>query len=184
MAKKRQDRPRKHSNPQPLYKSKYGGEVGQDRWVTAAQFLGEVMCERRARVEHKTLGHQFWAKDPYWAGIIRQQIAAANRLMKRLDPEGTGTGAEALSIFLKSEKGRECYSLVGAWIVPEVELAHQKALLYRRQKEEKARAFPAPPSPPPQPVRERQGRIPHRPEFRPITLRIKLENLSYGQKED
>lgn len=110
--------------------SKYPSRYGKSRWVTAAQYLAEVMCERRARAEKKTLPPEFW-KDEHWGNLYRQQVAAASRLIKRLDPEGTGSGAAAVSAFLKTERGKTCYSLMGAWVVPLVEVAHRAVVLRR-----------------------------------------------------
>jgi hypothetical protein len=126
--------------------SKYPSKYGKSRWVTAAQWLAELMCERRARAERKTLPPEFW-KDGFWGAVYRQQVAAANRLMRRFDQDGSGTGAAAVSAFLRGERGRTCYSLAGAWVVPLVEAAH-KAVAFRR-------GGPAPaPGPDPEPEPE------------------------------
>ena len=106
---------------------RYPSKYDPDRWVTASQHLAEVLCERRARAEGRTLPFWFWTK-PYWADVYRRQVVAANRLIKRLDPDNTGTGAAAILAFLRSEQGKTCYSLMGAWVVPLVQAAH-KAIL-------------------------------------------------------
>lgn len=49
--------------------------------------------------------------------------------MKRLDPDGTGTGEKALSRYLRSEAGKNVYSLAGAWVVPHIEAVHRLVLL-------------------------------------------------------
>ncbi len=122
--------------------NKYPSKFGVSRWVTAHQWLAEMMCERRARQEKKGLPLQFWRAQP-WGGIFRQQAAAAYRLMKRVDPEMTGTGARAVSRFLRSEGGKRIYSLAGAFLVPLIEQQHRLVLL----EEEQALRGPPPEAP-------------------------------------
>ena len=95
--------------------------------MTAAQYLAEIMCDRRAREMKKTLPPQFWKVKP-WDATFRQQAAAANRLFRLLDPDKAGTGPAAVSRFLKSERGKKVYSLAGAWVVPLVEACHRAVL--------------------------------------------------------
>lgn len=123
-------------------KHPYPSRYGRSRWITAAQYLAELLCERRARQEKKSLPLQFW-KVPPWDGVFRQQAAAANRLIRRLDPQRTGAGEKAIARFLRSDRGKGVYSLAGAWVVPLVEQAHRTVLL------EAAAGPPAGPEPPP-----------------------------------
>jgi hypothetical protein len=58
------------------YTSHYGG--GE---LAPAQKLTEIMCERIAAKENKTLSPFFW-RDEYWAKKFRMQITHANRLIK------------------------------------------------------------------------------------------------------
>lgn len=107
--------------------STYPSKFGVGRFVTAAQWLAELMCERRARQEGTGLPLQFWKTKP-WDAVFRQQVAAAHRLLAQLDPGKTGLGAKALSIFLRSEAGKDVYSLSAAWILPHLKKAHVQAL--------------------------------------------------------
>src|SRR5436305_18032 len=100
------------------YPSKYGTPLlitrenvirPSKRLVTAAQWLGEFMCERRADRQKKSLHLQFWKTKP-WDTIYRLQVIAANRLLKRLP---TDTGMKAIMRFLRSPKGKTVYSLMG-----------------------------------------------------------------------
>jgi hypothetical protein len=107
--------------------SPYLSRYGVSRWVTAAQFICEVLCERRAKAERKKLPLQFW-KDKAWGNEYSRQLVAVNALLKRLDPAKSGTGARAISAFLRSQRGRDVYSLGGAWVVPLVEAEHRKVV--------------------------------------------------------
>jgi hypothetical protein len=125
------------------YPSRQGG------WVTASQFLAEMMCERQARAMKRTLPLQFWKVKP-WGDVYRQQVVAANRLLRLLDPDKTGTGPAAVLQFLKSERGKKVYSLAPAWVIPLVEAAHRAVLAELAR--EAARPAPEPPPAPTPPL--------------------------------
>lgn len=110
----------------------YPSKYGVSRWVSAAQFLAEIMCERRARQEKRVLPVSFWNKDEFWKSYFVQQVTAANRLMNRLDPEKKGTGAKALSLFLRGDRGKTCTSLSPGWLVPIVEEIH-RGVVFRQE---------------------------------------------------
>lgn len=112
----------------------YPSPRGDSRWVTATQYLAELMCIRRAKADKKELPHLFFKTKP-WDAIYRFQVASANRIVKLLDPEKTGSGAKALSRFLKSERGKNAYSLAGKWIMPFVEAIHRELLNEQPKKE-------------------------------------------------
>jgi len=59
------------------YKSKYGA----DGDITDAQYLTEIIIERIAKKDKKSLGWKFW-NDPVWAKVFRLQITHANKLLK------------------------------------------------------------------------------------------------------
>jgi hypothetical protein len=61
------------------YKSKYTLE---DKTVTAAQYLAELMCERNARLDGKELPHKFW-ESREWNQIFRRHVTQCNRLLKK-----------------------------------------------------------------------------------------------------
>ena len=48
--------------------------------ITAAQYLAEIMCERRARSLNRELPQGFW-KFPEWAGFYKYQITLAYKLI-------------------------------------------------------------------------------------------------------
>jgi hypothetical protein len=58
------------------YQSKYGTVE-----LTPAKYITELMCERKAYKEKKTLTQKFWRND-YWKPFYAQQILAANSLLK------------------------------------------------------------------------------------------------------
>lgn len=52
-----------------------------DGHVTAAQWVAERLCERKAAQEKRRLARQFW-KEPEWEAYFRQQVSAVQRLLK------------------------------------------------------------------------------------------------------
>lgn len=51
-------------------------------WVHFAAYLTEIICERKAFREYKTLPERFWQL-PEWRAYYRFQITVLNRLRKR-----------------------------------------------------------------------------------------------------
>jgi hypothetical protein len=84
-------------------KSKYPSRYSPQGWVTAAQYIVELACEKKAKKEKKDLPTQFWKlKD--WATFYRSQINTANALVKKY-------GEQAVIAALKNEKTFWMYSL-------------------------------------------------------------------------
>ncbi len=152
--------------------SRYPSKYGSSRWVTAMQYLAELMCERQARRQKRVLGFGFW-KSPEWAKVYAGQLAAIDRLLDHLDPKvevlvepppltptgrptkkkpkwvgvRTGAGVRAISRFLRSPRGKDVYSLAGLWLVPLVEAA-LRDLGEAADAQEEAAGPPVPPQPP------------------------------------
>lgn len=61
------------------YSSKYGGG-----YISPAQFLAEMMCERLATKNKQKLPNRFW-EDAFWAKTFKKQIMDANKLLKDHD---------------------------------------------------------------------------------------------------
>jgi hypothetical protein len=91
MAKKRSD------------KSPYPSIYSVGSYVSAPQFLGELVCKRAAYKENKELPQQFWAL-PKWRQFLVWQISLANKLLKTYK-------AEVIIKALRDPKGRTTYSL-------------------------------------------------------------------------
>ena len=59
-----------------MYVSKFTG-----REIKPANYIVEMLCERKADKEHRTLKGTFWRED-YWKTFYAQQIVAVNGLLK------------------------------------------------------------------------------------------------------
>lgn len=62
------------------YQSRYGGG-----YITAAQFITELICEHNAKATKRELTQFFW-NDEIWAKDFKAQLVHANRLLKTYDP--------------------------------------------------------------------------------------------------
>lgn len=81
------------------YISRYSG----DKRVSAAQYITEIICEHKALKDKKDLHFRFWLSKE-WAKFFRDQIASANKLLKKYP-------SKAIIKALNSPKGIKIYSL-------------------------------------------------------------------------
>jgi hypothetical protein len=85
------------------YESRHGGG-----WITPAQFLAELMCERFAKKNGQDLPPKFWYKNP-WKKEFFKQLSIANKLLERYDPA-------IVSKALRSSEGKKIFSLGAPWL--------------------------------------------------------------------
>tara|TARA_R100000008_G_C3499583_1_gene122960 strand:+ start:79 stop:498 length:420 start_codon:yes stop_codon:yes gene_type:complete len=83
--------------------TKYPSRYSNDKRVTAAQYLAELMCERQAQKNKKELPNQFWNL-PHWSKKFKSQLFAAYGLLKLYDET-------AIIKAVKSKEARNIYSL-------------------------------------------------------------------------
>ena len=82
---------------------RFVSKYSNNKEVSAAQFITELICENKAKLNKKDLHFRFW-NNKEWASFYRNQIASANKLVNQYDP---------LDIIkaLKTLKGQKIYSL-------------------------------------------------------------------------
>lgn len=85
------------------YESRYGGG-----WITPAQFLAEVMCERSAKKDNLDLPPKFWNLT-IWKKEFLKQLNLANRLISKYDPA-------LISKSLRTPQGKKIFSLGAKWL--------------------------------------------------------------------
>ncbi len=85
------------------YRSRYAAG-----WISAPQYLAEMMCERAARHTGKELPAGFWSL-PEWKRLFGLQLRLANALLAEFS-------AEAILRTLRSETGKKAYSLGAPWL--------------------------------------------------------------------
>lgn len=88
------------------YQSKYGGG-----FITAAQFITELICEHAARSTSRQLFDFFW-DSPEWKKDFLAQLTHANKLLKQYTPE------VIISVLLHpSLKYKKVTSLGAKWLL-------------------------------------------------------------------
>lgn len=92
---------------------KYPSKYSNGKQVTPAQFITEMICERKALIDKVDLHYKFWTQK-YWAMFYRNQIASANKLVKKYDPK-------AIIRALQTAQGKKIYSLRAPHLIAIIE---------------------------------------------------------------
>lgn len=100
--------------------SKYHSRYSEG-WVSASQYIVELICEKKARLANKDLPVRFW-KLKEWASFFRSQIGTANKLLKKYDEK-------AIIRALKDKKAFRIYSLRAPHLLPIIESEQKKVVL-------------------------------------------------------
>ena len=82
---------------------KYPSRYSNEKFVSAAQYITEMICEKKAKIDKEDLHHRFWTSKK-WSSFFRNQIATANKLV-------TKYGEKAVIRALKNPKAERMYSL-------------------------------------------------------------------------
>ena len=64
---------------------KFESKYSNNKMVSAAQYITELICENKAKIDKKDIHYKFWINKE-WASFYRNQIATANKLVKKYDP--------------------------------------------------------------------------------------------------
>ena len=121
MAKERSDNSK--------YQSRHGGG-----WITPAQFLAELMCERFAKKNGQDIPPKFWYKDP-WKKEFFKQLSIANRLLEKYDPA-------IVSKALRSPEGKKIFSLGAPWLKKLIDYEEYKFKEVNIEKIEESKVLP------------------------------------------
>lgn len=82
---------------------KFISKYSNNKEVTPAQFITELICEKKAQYNYEDLHYKFWTTKK-WSAFFRNQIATANKLVDEFDPI-------AIVKALKNPKAKFLYSL-------------------------------------------------------------------------
>lgn len=63
---------------------KYPSKYSNGKQISAAQYITELICEKKAKLEKKDLHYRFWLSKE-WSVFFRNQIGSANKLLKKYD---------------------------------------------------------------------------------------------------
>lgn len=89
---------------------KYLSKYSNGKTVTAAQYITEIICENKAKIDKKDLHYKFWTSKE-WSRYYRDQIATAIKLVKKY-PE------QAIINALKNPKASKIFSLRAPHLIP------------------------------------------------------------------
>lgn len=107
----------------------YISKYSNGKEVSAAQYITELICENKAKQEKKDLHFKFWTNKE-WAAYYRNQIATANKLVKKYNEQ-------AIIRALKNSKAQKIYSLRAPHLVAiieyETELLNQENKLLSKE---------------------------------------------------
>jgi hypothetical protein len=104
-------------------KSNYPSLYSPQGWVTAAQYIIEVICEHKAKAEGRDLPVRFWLNEQ-WAKYYKMQLRACHKLLKQFDEK-------AIIRALKDPRSKKTYSLMAPWLVNII--VEKQALLNQEQ---------------------------------------------------
>ncbi len=94
-------------------KSRYESKYSPKGYVTAAQYICELICEAKARNEKKELPLKFWELKE-WQNYFVFQSKYANKLLKSYDER-------AIIAVLKKPANSKTFSLAAKWLIPQFE---------------------------------------------------------------
>ena len=97
---------------------KYPSKYSNGKSVSAAQYITEIICEKKAVLDKKDLHFRFWLNKE-WAAFFRNQIATANKLIKLY-------GEQAVIKALYNQKASKIYSLRAPHLVAIIEYEKDK----------------------------------------------------------
>jgi hypothetical protein len=98
---------------------KFISRYSNNKEVSAAQYIVELICEKKAKLDKKDLHYRFWLTKE-WASYYRNQIATAHKLVKKYNPV-------AIVKALQDNKTAKTYSLRAPFLKTIIE-QHQKIL--------------------------------------------------------
>lgn len=97
---------------------KYPSKYSNDKLVSAAQYITELICEKKAKLDKEDVHAKFWLTKK-WEAYYRNQIPTANKLVKKFNDK-------AIIRALNSPKAQKIYSLRAPHLIPIIEQENEK----------------------------------------------------------
>ena len=91
----------------------YPSRYSNGKLVSAAQYITELICEKKAKQDKLDLNYRFWLKSE-WSKYYKNQIASAHKLLKKYN-------AKAIIRALQDKKTDKIYSLRAPHLIPIIE---------------------------------------------------------------
>lgn len=102
-----------------MNQKKYISKYSNNKPVSPAQYITELICERKALKDKKDLHYRFWLSKE-WANFFKNQIGSAHKLLKKYSDK-------AIVNALISDKGKRIFSLRAPHL-PDIIEEHQRLL--------------------------------------------------------
>lgn len=96
----------------------YISKYSNNKEVSAAQYITELICENKAKKDKLDLHYRFWVNKK-WAAYYRNQIATAHKLISKYDDV-------AIIRALKHDQASKIYSLRAPHLIPIIEEEQKK----------------------------------------------------------
>ena len=94
-------------------KSKYPSRYSPAKFVTVAQYIIELICEKKAATQKVDLPIKFWNL-PEWQLFFKSQLRKCHSLLKKYHEK-------AIIRALKDKETSRIYSLHAPWLMPVIE---------------------------------------------------------------
>lgn len=98
--------------------NKYISKYSNNKEVSASQYITELICENKAKIDKKDLHYKFWINKT-WSKFFRNQIASANALIKKY-------GDKPIVRALRNPKAKNIYSLRAPHLIEIIEYEAKK----------------------------------------------------------
>lgn len=105
--------------------NKYISKYSNNKEVSAAQYITEIICEHYAVKNKLDLHYRFWTHKN-WSSYYRNQIGAANKLLKKYD-------CKAIIRALNNPKSSRIYSLRAPHLIAIIESEEVKLELENKE---------------------------------------------------
>ena len=94
-------------------KSRYPSLYSHGKYITAAQYIIETVCQKKAAMEKRDLPPQFWHLDE-WKKFFSSQLRKCHLLLKKYDERAIING-------LKNKRAYNIRSLFAPWLIDIIE---------------------------------------------------------------
>lgn len=93
--------------------NKYISKYSNNKSVSAAQYITELICENKAKKDKTDLHFRFWTSKK-WEMYYKNQISSAHKLLKKYE-------AKSVIRALRSKEAEKIYSLRAPHLIPIIE---------------------------------------------------------------
>jgi len=96
-----------------MSKNTYPSRYSNGKTVSAAQYITELICEKKAKYSKLDLHYRFWLS-PEWEKYYKNQIGTAHQMLKKFNPK-------AIIKALNDTRSDRIYSLRAPHLLPIIE---------------------------------------------------------------